>query len=79
MPHYHFHVRNDFDSDDEEGVELSDDAAAREFAVENARVLVCESIREYGNVNLDHYIEVTDGQRLALFAVTFREAFTIVD
>ena len=78
MPLYHFNIRNDVDVDDEEGTELADEAAAREYALENARVLVCESIRQHGQVNLDHFLVVTDPQGQRLFEVTYREAFTVV-
>ncbi|WP_129792365.1 hypothetical protein [Sphingosinicella sp. CPCC 101087] len=77
MPRYYFHLHNDMDVSDEEGMGLPDLEAAREQALENARVMACVSIKEQGNVNLDHYIEVTDERGEALFKLTFREAFTV--
>ena len=77
MPHYYFHVRNDLVADDSEGAELLDEAEAREYAREAARELVCAGIHEHGGVNLDHCIVVADEAGTILFAVTFREAFTI--
>ena len=75
MPHYYFHVFNDVTAIDEEGRELPDADAAREYALEAARALVCESVHQ-GHLNLDHRIEIEDetGARTPL---TFREAFTI--
>jgi hypothetical protein len=78
MPLYHFNIRNDVEVDDEEGAELPDEAAAREYAIENARVLACDAIRQNGMVNLDHRLEVTDAEGKPLFEVTYREAFTVV-
>ena len=79
MPCYFFNIRNDLDADDPEGTELPDGAAARKHALGAARDLVCASIHERGGVNLDHRIEVADGQGTVLFSVTFRESFTISD
>jgi len=76
MPLYHFHVRNSEHTDDEEGTELPDLAAARQHALEGARDLVCSDIKK-GWLNLDHYIEVTDDTGALLFRLTFREAFEI--
>lgn len=77
MPRYYFNIRNDADVDDPEGKELPDEAAAREHALESARDLVCAHIHEHAGVNLDHRIEVGDASGRTLFAVTFRDAFTI--
>ena len=79
VPLYYFHVRNDIVADDSEGAELLDEAAAREYAREAARDLVCASIHEHGGVNLEHRIDVADESGNILFAVTFREAFTITE
>jgi len=76
MPLYFFHIRNDVHTDDEEGRELADAAAAREFALEVARDLVCEDVHK-GWLNLDHYIIVADADGQTLFNLTFREAFEI--
>jgi hypothetical protein len=76
-PRFYFHIYNDWVAMDEEGLELSDVSAAKLHAMEGARELACEHIRERGNVNLDHRIEVTDDQQRLVLTVTFREAFTI--
>ena len=55
----------------------ADETAAKEHALEGARDLVCMTIRETGNVNLDHRIEVTNDQQEPVLTVTFRDAFTI--
>jgi hypothetical protein len=77
VPRYYFHVRNDIDADDDEGVELADDAAARAYARNAARHLICHGIHEHGGVNLDHHIDVAGEEGIPLFQVPFRECFTI--
>lgn len=77
MPRYYFHVHNHIQTEDEEGVELPDAAAARDIALDAARDLVCASIHDCGNVNLDHYILITDEAEDEVMTLTFREAFTI--
>jgi hypothetical protein len=76
MPRFYFHLYNDIVVMDEEGADLADAAAAREHAIEECRVMVCESVKN-GHLNLDHRIEVAEegGGRVA--TVTFRDAFTI--
>jgi hypothetical protein len=76
MPRYFFHLHNDVDAPDEEGTELRDAGAARDFAIEAARDLVCADIHK-GHLNLDHRIEVKDAEGAHVLTVTFREAFTI--
>ena len=75
-PRYYFSLFNDVVALDEEGVELPDAAAAYEHAVEEARVMVCESVRK-GHLNLEHRIEVTDDSGVSVATVQFRDAFTI--
>jgi hypothetical protein len=76
MPRYFFHVFNDEITLDEEGVEVADLEAARAFAIESARSLVCDSVK-HGHLNLDHRIEIADESDARKMTVTFREAFTI--
>ena len=76
MPRYFFHLRNTIHSDDEEGQELPDAAAARDHALDCARELVCADIKR-GWLNLDHHIVVADDSGASLFSLTFREAFEI--
>jgi hypothetical protein len=76
VPRYYFHLYNDMVVKDEEGAELPDPTAARDHAVDGARAMVCESVKQ-GHLNLDHRIEVEDEQGAHVLTVTFREAFTI--
>lgn len=77
MPRYYFNLRNDLNADDEEGTELPDERAAHQFALTNARGLVCEDITAHGSVDPNHFIEVTDEDGRSLFRLTFGEAFTV--
>ncbi|WP_416385234.1 DUF6894 family protein [Sphingomonas sp. LY54] len=63
--------------EDEEGQELADASAAHQRALETARDMGCESVHEFGDVNLEHYVRVTDEAEQEVCRVTFREAFTI--
>jgi hypothetical protein len=76
MPRYYFHVRNDVNAEDEEGLELPDLAAARETAVEAARDMCCADIKQ-GWLNLDSRVDVTDEQGETLLSVTFGQAFEV--
>ena len=78
MSRYFFHVRNDVSVDDEEGLELPDLAAVRNKACEGVRDLVCEGVRR-GEVNLEHYVFVTDERGQEILRLKFGEAFKIVD
>lgn len=76
MPRYHFHLHNDMDAFDEEGVELADAAAAREYAIQNVREVASESIAQ-GHLNLDHFIQVTDERGEEVLLVRFGDAITV--
>ncbi|TMJ12007.1 MAG: hypothetical protein E6G94_14765 [Alphaproteobacteria bacterium] len=75
MPHFYFHIFNDQDTIDREGLELPDFAAARKTAVSEARILAGESIRR-GHLNLGHRIDIEDDAG-KITPVAFRDAFTI--
>lgn len=75
MPHFYFDVHNGHgDTLDEEGVDLMDQAAARQIAVESIRSMVAEDARK-GIIDLDGRIDVRDGARNILLTVCFAEAF----
>jgi hypothetical protein len=76
MARFYFHVHDDIVTEDLEGAELPDLAAARETALEAARDLVCAAVMR-GELNLDHRIEVAGEGGENLLTVTFRDAFTI--
>lgn len=57
MPRYCFHVFNDEQTVDEEGVELADQAAAMALAAAEARNLAAESVKIHSHLILRHRIE----------------------
>jgi hypothetical protein len=79
MPRYHFNLHNDYDVEDDEGTELPDSFAAREYALTNARELIGETIRCGGTVKLSHHIDVTDENGSAVTTVYFRDAFSVCE
>ena len=77
MARFYFHLHNDVDIRDDEGVELADDAAMLRLADTNAREMAAENVRE-GRLNLSHYIEVTDDAGETVYTVHFGEVVEIV-
>jgi hypothetical protein len=76
VPRYYFHLHDEASLEDEEGTDLADVAAVRDYALANARDMVCGDIKN-GFVNLDHRIEVVDEDGELVFTITFGEAFKI--
>jgi hypothetical protein len=77
MPRFYFHVCDGHRFiEDEEGVDLADEAAARKEAIEAARDLMTGGLRE-GQLDLTSFIEVEDEVHALLFTLTFAEAVTV--
>jgi hypothetical protein len=77
MPHYFFHVCNgDGFTEDEEGRDLPDEAAARAAAIMGARDIMAEEMRA-GQLNPASFIEVEDSERRHLFTLLFKDAYTV--
>jgi hypothetical protein len=76
VPRYYFHLHDTLGVLDEEGAEFADVAGAREYALANARDMVCADVRN-GAVNLDHRIEIVDEEGERVLTLTFGDAFTI--
>jgi hypothetical protein len=76
VPRYYFHLYDTGCVEDEDGIELADAAAARQFALANARDMVCGDVIG-GCVNLSHRIEVVDEECEPVLTLTFGEAFRI--
>ena len=77
MPRYYFHLHNDIDAVDEEGVELSDWEEAEAHALHEARIMFCNSAMETGRVVLSHRIDVEDEHGKVLGSVRFGHAVQI--
>ena len=77
MPRYHFHLHNDVNCPDEEGVELPDLQAARKTALHNARFTAGETVKDRGHLFGDHRIDIEDENGAVLDTVYFRDAVKI--
>ena len=74
MPRYFLHVCNGTGFvEDEEGLELRDEDAARAKAIEAARDVMANDLRG-GELDLSSFIEVEDEGRKLLFTVQFIDA-----
>lgn len=77
MPRFYFHLFNDLDVEDFEGVELDGLGAARDHAITQARALIAESARTTGLVVLHHRIGIEDERRRAIGTVRFGDVLNI--
>jgi hypothetical protein len=77
VPRFFFHVFDDLDARDDEGVELRDLNEAKAYATRSARHLMSESLKEGRAISLDHRIVVADEQRHIVATVRFADAVNI--
>lgn len=78
MPKYLFHIVNDIDAPDQEGLELDNIALAHLKAIGYARDLASASVRQ-GRLDLKHRIDVENEAGEVLVSVTFAEAVEIAN
>lgn len=76
---YYFHLINDVDAPDEEGIELPDLNAALEYAARNARFTAAESLKDYGRIVLSHRIDIEDERGHVLETVHFADVVKLED
>lgn len=76
MPRYYFHLFNDVNAEDEEGLILRDDTVAMQKAMTSARELAAESVRE-GHLVLDHRIEIENDGGQKIGVVRFRDVVRV--
>ena len=76
MPRFFFHIRDGESIDDPDGMYLPDTRSAHLEAVRSARDIMAEDVRR-GRLPLSSWIEVTDENGEAIFAVPFAEAVEI--
>lgn len=76
MPIYYFSVFNDDVTEDFEGAELADDAAAQAYAIAAARSLAAETVR-HGHLDPGHRVDILNAAREPVGTVTFGEAVDI--
>ena len=74
---YHFHLHDDVDAPDLDGIELPDLDAARTHAIASARFTLAEMAKEQGRVVLHHYIDIEDETGAVLATVPFRDVVQI--
>jgi len=67
---FFFHLHDDMDVIDDEGVELPDAEAARSKAESVARQMACAEVLE-GHLNLNHRIDVADERGHVILTVPF--------
>jgi hypothetical protein len=77
VPHFYFHLINDVDAPDEEGVELPDLAAARQCAERSLRFTTGESLKESGRLILCHLIQIEDAEGNVLDTVHVRDVVKV--
>jgi hypothetical protein len=76
VPRYYFHLHDTVGVEDEEGKDLADVTAARDYALANVRDMVCSDVKN-GVVNLDYRIEVVDEAGEAVLTLKFGDAFKV--
>jgi hypothetical protein len=77
VPRFYFHLHDDLDAVDEEGLQLPDLRAARAHAVRCVRVTFAETAKDEGRVVLHHRIDIADEQGAVLETVRFRDAVRV--
>ena len=78
MPRYFFHLYDDLDVLDEEGLELADLAAAEGAGLQNARDMAAESVKN-GHLTLHHRVEIADEQGKVLKTISFADVVAILE
>lgn len=73
MPRFYFHLINDMDVPDDEGMEFPDLSAARAQAVEEARGMIGEMAKTDARIVLHHRIDIEDEDWQVLDSVVFRD------
>lgn len=74
MPRYFFHLYNDVEARDEEGVEMPNIGAARMAALRDARFTISETIKAEGRFVGDHRIDIEDAEGNVLETIRFKDA-----
>lgn len=76
MPHYFFSFRDGGRFDDDMGMDLADDEAARHEAVRGARSIMSDSVRD-GQLPLSATVKCDDADGKLLFDLTFKDVVEI--
>ncbi|MGZ8285843.1 MAG: DUF6894 family protein [Allosphingosinicella sp.] len=76
MPLFFFHIHDDFEFTDEQGIDMADAASARVAALAGARGMMSEQVKK-GRLSLHHRIEVEDEDGDAILSLPFGDAVVI--
>jgi hypothetical protein len=79
MPRFFFHLHNDIDVPDDDGVELPDLDAAREYARENVLGIAGQTLKEQGRITLHHRIDIENEHGAVLETIMFRDVLHVED
>ena len=77
MPRFYFHLFNDVDAPDNEGLDLLDLAAARLHAGNQARFTAGETVKLQGKIDLRHRIDIEDHRGNVLDTVCFGDVVSV--
>ena len=77
VPKFYFHLHDDVDAPDEEGLEMADLATARAYTIHLARFTAADAIKESGRYVPDHRIDIENGEGQVLDTIYFRDAVEI--
>jgi len=79
MARYFFNLYNDETSLDEEGTELPDDSAAREWAKLEVRYMASESVKAHAHLVLHHHVIVTNEAGEEVTTVRFGDVVSVME
>lgn len=79
MPRYYFHLHNDVDAEDEEGIELPSLEVARLRAIELVRFEAAEAVKARSHIVRHHHIDIADENGKVVQSVRFGEVVAIED
>lgn len=77
MPKFYFHLQNSIQVHDDEGMELSSLAEAKEHATVAARALMAEDIKGMGEITLSHHITIANERNQEEIVLPFRSCVEI--
>ena len=77
MACYFYHLHNDMDVPDEEGVECASLDEAKTRAAEEALILLAEVLKEEGRISLRHRIDIEDEHGTVLATVSFQDVVNV--
>ena len=78
MTRYYFNLYNDEVSIDEEGIELPNDDAAREWARREVQYQAAESVKLHAHLVRSHKVVINDGSA-TVASITFGEVVSVLD